>query len=543
VRSIAVWLRGAMAGAAVAYAGLFAWTGQIVGTAEAEYRAARYNAAHATLSRAAFWRVRSGRVLDAMGVVDLARGRIEEAGRHLNAARGGLFHPSAFGEQPVLVSFLREGLYEPARLYASHRLLLEPSAAASFFLGVAERGLGRLDDADKHLAAAQSDGSFERRAEAQRRLVLEARRTGRTDHFVDRAGAAIDPAALGLELRLEPRDRRGLVRLSLDAGIQNAAQEALGGRRGALVVLDVLTGGVLAAASHPAPSALGSRPPLALADIFEPGSIIKMITLAAALRSGVDVDRLFPLECPGSISIDGTVFPDWMPHHRVATVEDAVAVSCNIAFGRLAALVGQDALDAELRRYGFDPDTDPMGVSGADFNFAMGRLLARDTAHPAYALARRGIGLDSITITPVQAAILAAGLARGGVPPSLHAIEEKRNILDEVSYRAARGPAATDALPIDKAAVITRAMQAAVTSSSGTARRASVAGLSSAMKTGTSGKNPPGYDALVIGFAPAEKPRIAWALVAQGAGKAEWEGARITRAFLEKARSAMTSRP
>jgi cell division protein FtsI/penicillin-binding protein 2 len=173
----------------------------------------------------------------------------------------------------------------------------------------------------------------------------------------------------------------------------------------------------------------------------------------------------------------------------------------------------------------------------------MGRLLVRDTAHPAYALARRGVGLDSITITPMHAAVLAAGIARGGVPPTPHAIEEKRNILDEVSYRAERGPAATDALSIDKAAVITRAMQAAVTSSSGTARRASVAGLSSAMKTGTSGKNPPGYDALVIGFAPAEKPVIAWAVVAQGAGKAEWEGARITRAFLEKAKTAISSRP
>jgi peptidoglycan glycosyltransferase len=227
----------------------------------------------------------------------------------------------------------------------------------------------------------------------------------------------------------------------------------------------------------------------------------------------------------------------------VATLEDAVAVSCNIAFGRLALLVGQDALDAELRRYGFDPDTDPIGVIGADFSFAMGRLLTRDTAHPAYALARRGIGLDSITITPVQAAVLAAGLARGGVPPSLHAIEEKRNILDEVSYRAETGLSATDALPIDKAAVIARAMQAAVTSSSGTARRASLAGLSTAMKTGTSGKNPPGYDALVIGFAPAEKPVIAWAVVAQGAGKAEWEGARITRAFLEKAKPALAARP
>ena len=517
MKSITTWLRGALAGAGVAYALLFAWTGQLVGTAEAEYRAGRYDAAHDTLSRAAFWRVRSGRVRDAMGVADLARGRIGEAARHLEAARRGYFHPSAFGEQQVLVALLQDARFEPARVYASHRLLVAPSAAASFYLGVAERGLGRLDEADRHLLVAQSDGSFGERAAAQRRLVLAAKRAGRTSHVTDRDGGEIDPAAIGLDLRLEPRDRQGFVRLSLDASIQRAAQEALGAQRGALVVLDVLTGGVLAAASHPHPSSEGGIAPLAFAGSFEPGSIIKMITLAAALRRGVEMDKLFPLDCPGSIAIDGRTFRDWMPHHRVATIEDAVAVSCNIAFGTLAMLVGQDALDAELRRYGFDPDTDPLRSRGADFTFSLGRLLARDTAHPAFALARRGIGLDSITITPVQAAILAAGLARGGAPPSLHAIEEK--------------------------SLIARAMQGAVTSRSGTARRASVDGLAIAMKTGTSGKNPPGYDAIVIGFAPAQKPRVAWALVAQRAGRAEWEGARIMRAFLEKAKSALASRP
>ena len=83
-------------------------------------------------------------------------------------------------------------------------------------------------------------------------------------------------------------------------------------------------------------------------------------------------------------------------------------------------------------------------------------------------------------------------------------------------------------------------MKAAVTGvgrAEGTARRAAVDGLVAAMKTGTSGTNPPGYDAIMIGFAPADRPRIAWGLIAEHAGKAEFEAARITREFLERVKS------
>jgi cell division protein FtsI/penicillin-binding protein 2 len=54
------------------------------------------------------------------------------------------------------------------------------------------------------------------------------------------------------------------------------------------------------------------------------------------------------------------------------------------------------------------------------------------------------------------------------------------------------------------------------------------------MKTGTSGTAPPGYDALIIGFTPADDPKIAWALVAEHAGKAEIEAARLTKEFLTR---------
>ncbi|HEY3175397.1 MAG TPA: penicillin-binding transpeptidase domain-containing protein [Candidatus Polarisedimenticolia bacterium] len=553
----AAWVVRVAILAAALYVSLWAWTGHRVGSAEAAWRAGRLEEAHVILSDAAFWHVRRGRVQDALGVVDLARGRIDEAAAHLAAARRGFFHPAAFGEERVLRGFLHEGRLEPARVYADHRARIREDLSTLFYLGVAENGLNRLDDAERHLAAAAGAAGTDlaQRAGAQRRLIGEKRRTGRSDYLLDRNGLPLvgidlasgrswlaDPSLSGLldgpwGPRLEAADQAGRVRLALDLEIQRAAAAALGARTGALVVLDVRDGGLLAAASRPASlPAPGGPAPLALARTYEPGSILKVLTLSAALRGGVDVGGIFPFACPGWIAIDGLPFRDWMPHRKVASIDEAIAVSCNLVFGRLGQLVGRDRLNSELRRYGFDYRSEPPAPVRSDFRFEVGALLAEDGAHPNFALARRAEGLDSIEITPIGAALLAAGVARGGAPLAPHLIEEKIDILGESSYRR-EAPAAPDG-PLSAAAtaLIARVMMAAVTQTEGTARRAAVDGLIAAMKTGTSGTNPPGYDALMIGFAPAEDPRIAWALVAEHAGKAEFEAARITKDFLGRIR-------
>lgn len=544
--------------AALVYVALFAWTGRYVGNAEAAYSAGRLDEAHVALSRAAFWHVRAGRVHDALGVVDLARGRLAEGQVHLAEARRGFFHPPAFGEERVLLSFLRQGLCEPALIYASHRLMLANEPATAFYLGVAENGLNRLDDATGHLAAASADTSLKLRVDHQLAIIAEKRRTWRADYLIDRNGKALAgvdtrtgrPALLLSDLapliegpfaiHLRPLDTLGQVRLTIDLEIQRAAEAALGSRPGSLVAIDVATGGVLAAASQPASvQTVDGQAPPALSRLYEPGSIIKMLTLTSALRTGVDVEKIFPIDCPGWAAIDGVAFRDWIPHRRIESIEQAVAASCNIAFGRMAQAVGRDALNAELRRFGFDDRSGAPTSSTGDFKLKIGALLPEDSAHPSYALARRGVGLDSIEITPIGAALLAAGLARGGAPPVPYIIEEKINLLGESDFRREAPARDADVLSASQAALVTRAMKAAVAGAGrteGTARRAAVKGMTAAMKTGTSGRRRPGYDALVIGFAPADRPVIAWGLAADHAGKAEFEGARITGEFLKRIR-------
>jgi penicillin-binding protein A len=80
-----------------------------------------------------------------------------------------------------------------------------------------------------------------------------------------------------------------------------------------------------------------------------------------------------------------------------------------------------------------------------------------------------------------------------------------------------------------------RAMIAVSSDPKGTGRRTQIPGLTIAMKTGTAGERTPGSNlqAVIVAFAPAEKPTIAFGVIAEDAGPAEYAGAKIARDFLE----------
>ncbi len=80
------------------------------------------------------------------------------------------------------------------------------------------------------------------------------------------------------------------------------------------------------------------------------------------------------------------------------------------------------------------------------------------------------------------------------------------------------------------------AMEAVVTDAKGTGHRAQLPGISIAMKTGTAGERKNGLDAVILAFAPADSPRIAFGIIAEDAGPAELAGAKIAHDFLEAMR-------
>jgi cell division protein FtsI/penicillin-binding protein 2 len=122
-------------------------------------------------------------------------------------------------------------------------------------------------------------------------------------------------------------------------------------------------------------------------------------------------------------------------------------------------------------------------------------------------------------------------MANRGTMTSPRLLVARRSILgDETAAPVA--PAKTEVVPREVAQRVIEAMTAVVADAKGTGRRAAVEGVTLAMKTGTAGERAEGFHALVVGFAPVESPRIAFALIAESSGPAEFAAAKITRDFL-----------
>jgi penicillin-binding protein A len=312
------------------------------------------------------------------------------------------------------------------------------------------------------------------------------------------------------------------ITVTLDYRIQNAALKALEKYAGAIVLLDVQKGDILAAASS------SKSPGTAVAThvMYEPGSIIKMITLAGALESRSNPEKLFPLQCDGALKLsDNQAFYCWKAHGQVKDANVATAVSCNVAFAKIGLAMKQADLLSNLRRFGFDAK-----LKGDYFPLQLGKTIEGEMNDRD--VANLSIGLENLKITPLHSAMIAAAIANEGVCMAPRVLLNYRNVIG-LPYSAAQPKVYATFMSKQTADVLSKAMEQVVLHPEGTGRRASVPGLPIAMKTGTAGEGATGYDAILIGFVPVKKPKVAFAIVAEHSGKAEFEGARITKLFLE----------
>lgn len=330
-------------------------------------------------------------------------------------------------------------------------------------------------------------------------LVRDAR--GQLVGSLDEAGftlagdvdSALVPEAL---LQVLPAAGPAGLRLSLDLDLARLSLSALGAFRGSVVLLDPHTGAVRAAVSDAQTAARGGTP--SFDEQREPASIAKLVTTAAALRAGIDVEGLVSsLTCTGAHRVGRGIVWCAYPAGPLRGVEHAMAVSCNMAFAVLAERVGRAALLDELRRWGFD------GPGGA-FPGSAGRIEAPEG--DARQLADLGIGLEAIDITPLHAARLGLLAATG------------RRF--EASLLAGQGGPLglrTEALPLPApesilepahAAFLRKTMEAVAVY--GTASGVAPAGYPVAMKTGTAATWRLGYHVNYVGVAPSAEPEVAF---------------------------------
>ena len=314
------------------------------------------------------------------------------------------------------------------------------------------------------------------------------------------------------------RPLAGSVRTSLDIDLVEVSERALEGYRGTILLLEPMTGEILAAVSDGLTAESGIP---AFEQRREPASIVKLITTSAALRSDLDPDRfLNQAECQGAKRYSGGILYCAYPVGPLRGLDRSMAISCNIGFADLAIEAGRDPVLEEFRRFGFD----------------RGSFFGRINEKPANQrqLADLAIGLEATDITPLHAALLAATVANQGqmIDTRLVAGEDGRI---GASPRFALSARARRVLSADHSEVLKRAMLAVVTRGTGSA--IANPGFPVAMKTGT-GRDPGkgGYHINYIGFGPVNRPTIAFAVRVthqRNSPRVRRAGVEVTRRLLD----------
>jgi penicillin-binding protein A len=335
---------------------------------------------------------------------------------------------------------------------------------------------------------------------------------------------APEAGALTIGANLRSLGTNATIETTLDPFVQKAALKALGNFRGSLVAIDPRTNEILAIANS---RGKGLPANLALEHQYEPGSVVKVLTGLNAESGGIDVASLFPYTCKGFLDIDGRRFVDWVPagHGVLQSIDDALAVSCNVFFADLGLRLGSDRLKSFMTSAGFDSQAD-LGVFAVPLGKTIGPVPDRfETAFLA-------IGLEHESMNTLHIAMIASMMANRGELSSPKLLVQRRSILGDV---VSRGPAQSKTRLASPAAaeVIINAMKAVATDTNGTGHRALVDGISLAMKTGTAGERKNGLEAVILAFAPVESPKIAFGVIAEDAGPAEFAGAKIAHDFLE----------
>ncbi len=345
-----------------------------------------------------------------------------------------------------------------------------------------------------------------------------------------------------LALLTDPEPVGSDVQLTIVDRAQALARDRLDGQRGAVVALDPTTGAVLVLASAPTfvPNEVAltheswelfstdpQSPALdrAVQGLYPPGSIFKVITAAAALESGAaSVDTEYA--CNGALRIGDRELKCWKTSgHGTLNLAGALAQSCNAYFGQLGETLGTRALSNYATETGLF-DRPPLELPAEAM--VTPRLHTDKTDN--LAAASYALGQGDLLITPFSAAQMAAAVANRGVLMRPHLV--KAVLAPDGRVRSAPQPAAErQALRETTARLLAGMMESAV--ESGTGRAAQLPGIRVAGKTG-SAQTPLGdAHAWFIGFAPAQEPRVAVAVIVEHAGSGGAAAAPIARDIME----------
>jgi peptidoglycan glycosyltransferase len=349
-----------------------------------------------------------------------------------------------------------------------------------------------------------------------------------SDQFFDQVNAIItgkEPEGASVSLTIDPK-------------VQKAAWDALGNYTGAVVALDPKTGAILAMVSKPAfdPNTLAGHDSAKVIATYKqlladkgdplinraiggkldpPGSTFKLVVASAALANGYTPDSAFPN--PPRLKLTGT--DTYITNSEggscgggaTATIKVALQYSCNIPFAQLGGDLGYDKVAAQAKAFGFGDDdlNIPMHVTPSVYPPTHGDPARQE-------LSSFGQGDDRAS--PLQMAMISAAIANGGelMTPNLVKAITNPDLTTKQEFAPQRY---SQAVSSDIAATMTQLMVNNV--DNGAASNARISGVQVAGKTGTAqngANNQLPYTLWFTGFAPADDPQVAVAVVVQNGG-------------------------
>lgn len=337
-----------------------------------------------------------------------------------------------------------------------------------------------------------------------------------------------------IERIVSGQPQRGLsVELSLNAAAQQAAYEGLGDLQGAAVAVEPSTGRILAMVSTPgfdantlavhsasqadtayeALDAMKPNPLLnrATRELNPPGSTFKILVAAAAYATGEwTPESTLPnparYTLPGSNTSISNAWKGTCGSGATVTIAEALRLSCNIPMAQLAVELGDQTIFEMAEKFGFNQVFETP-LKSVESSYPRGL----DDAQTALT----GYGQGPVTATALQVAMISAGLANDGMvmkPRLVDAVigndlSTVREYADEEFGRATEADVADE---------VTASMVASV--ANGAAQGARIDGIDVAGKTGTAENDDDPHTLWFTGFAPADDPQIAVAVVVENGG-------------------------
>ena len=343
---------------------------------------------------------------------------------------------------------------------------------------------------------------------------------------------------------LVERTVTGDVFLTVDKNLQQLAKDSLGEKRGSVVALDATTGAVLAMWSFPSfdPNPLAGHDQKQVQDTytflnaaptkpmqaktyqetFAPGSTFKVITAASAIERNPEVAaRVYPPLKVLDLPQTNATLPNFGGGTCGGGIADLLRVSCNTGFAQMGLDLGAEAMHDEASDFGFN-ERPPIDLpAGARSVFPSPDEFKQDLP----GLAKSAIGQESVRATPLQMALVAAGIANEGSIMKPHVMAEVKDsdgnsvkTYEPSEWRRATSREAAQALKDLMIQVVTN----------GTATRAQVPGAVVGGKTGTAQTTGDNAHAWFIGFGEGNGRKVAVSVIVESQeGLSEATGGRV----------------